>query len=233
MKVVCLLLILPLWSVYSEAQTSYIEVAVSDTVIVAADQFVFHLMVMPDAMYMESDTVPAGRPVNYMLREKEIRQRQKKAIDAYEAWLKAAGFTASPLNIPDMMSSRGYGNYFLTYHITSVEELKRFQNILKEEPSINAVLQSATSRQEEDHQKRLLSKLMDKARSKATYIAALSGKKISDIESVSDNVTNERTSWNPYLSSTPVTRAPADSNPTQINISYPITGKLVVRFSWN
>jgi hypothetical protein len=231
MRACSFILFLALWFNRSGAQANYIEVAVSDTVLVAADQFLFHLMVFPDAIYTEADTVQAGRSVNYLRREKEMRQRQKKAIDAYEAWLKASGFIASLPNIPDMMASRGYGNYFLAYHLTSIEELKRFQNLLKEEPSINAVLQSATNRQEEEHQKRLYSKLMDKARMKAAYLATLSGKKITGILSVSDNIPPDQAGWHPY---TPTTSAIRTTDPpSSINTNYPLNGKLVVRFSWN
>ena len=166
MKMLSILLASFLLFINAKAQEQYVEVAVSDTVLLPADQFVYQVIAMPD-MYMETTEVVPAAPatrVDYAKREREMRLLQKKQLDTIEAKLKRAGFVALPAGIQDMMASRGFGNYFLTYQLTSVDALKRFQDILKTSNNVNAVLQSATSKSEEQYQQRLYAKLMEKAK---------------------------------------------------------------------
>jgi hypothetical protein len=212
----------------SGAQSNFVEVSVSDTIIATADQFLFQLMATPDFTMTETtDVAPARSRADYMRTEKEMRQKQREMLDAVEQRLKAKGFNALPVGIPDMMASRGFGNYFLNYHLPSIEALRRFQEALKDEKAVNAMLQSATTKAEEGNQKRLYSKLVERAKAKAEYLALLSGKKITGILSVSENIPPEMGGWS--YGTTMTTR----SSETSLNTSYPVHGRLIVRFSWN
>jgi hypothetical protein len=216
-----------LLSIFSSAQNNYIEVSVTDTVVVLADQFTFHLMIMHDA-FIEPDAVRATRK-EYMKTESEIRARQKQMLDDLEIRLKTSGFLVAPMGISDMMASRGFGNYYLVYQIQSVEDLRKFQTVLKSEKHVHTMLQNVTTKQEEVHQKRLYLKLLEKARSRAAYLAGISDKKINSIISISDHVDNYY-GRQPYPS-TSVTKV--SEEPTNINTSYPLNGRMVVRFLWN
>jgi hypothetical protein len=215
----------------SAKDEKYVEVVVSDTILVAADQFVFQVMAMPQDY---TEAVPAGStPIDYTRREREMRQKQKKALDDIEAKLKKAGFNAAPLSIADMAAARGYGNYFLTYHLSSEDELKRFQSVVRNESSANVVLQSALSRSENQHQARLYNKLMEKARNNANAIASINGKKLGSVLMVSEAGTEDNR-YNPYLPTLSSRRggAMSEEDGMAVNTNYPIRGRILVRYEW-
>lgn len=219
----CLMLIGSL----AQGQSSYVEVSVFDTVQVNGDQFVFQLMAMPDMTNMEPAAAAPSR-YDYIRQETEMRRRQKQILDSVEIRLKSAGFNTLPVGVFEMMSGRGYGQHFLTYRITDVESLKQFRTALLNENYINAVLQTVTSTGEEDHRKRLYTKLLSQAKAKATHLADLSGKKITGILTISDAAQGD---WTMYPQ--PVTSTRTAEDGMNINTRYPLHGKLTVKFAWN
>jgi hypothetical protein len=139
----------------SHAQTNYVEVSVTDTVLVQGNQFVFQVMVLPEAAFMTTDTAPVRDPNYYRRREAEMRDRQKQMLDTLEGGFRSAGFTPLPLGIADMMASRGYGNHYLLFRIPSTEALIRLQAFLNQQKGVMSTLQSVWSTEEAAHQDRL------------------------------------------------------------------------------
>ncbi|MCD6065005.1 MAG: hypothetical protein K0R82_2916 [Flavipsychrobacter sp.] len=211
------------------AQEHFVEVVVTDTILIPADQFIFQVMAMPDDMTMETATTT---PIDYSRRERQMRQRQKSMLDSLQAKLMRSGFIPAPLSISDMASGRGYGNQFLTYQLVSEAELRRFQHALRDAGAVNAVLQSAVSTKEIDYQQRLYAKMMDKARANASALAALSGRKLGSILMVSETA-DENNRWNPYMPTISSRRPGMMSADTpEVNANYALRGKLLVRFGW-
>jgi hypothetical protein len=218
----------------AHAQNNYVEVTVNDTVQVKADYFVFRVMINPDNDYNNADTAGMRTdPMGYYRKiETKRQERQKDAFKAMETKLKNEGFSVEPLTLGDFAYRNSLTN-FLLISTRSVDRLNTLNEMVKTEKGLNLQLTQITSSQEDAAVLRLQQKLMAKAKTKAAELAKLTGKKISGIISVSDR----RNDQAPYLQNnisqvTALGVERVNVPGEKINASYPMTGALVVRFSW-
>ncbi|MEJ7674329.1 MAG: hypothetical protein WKF59_16945 [Chitinophagaceae bacterium] len=165
------------WSFALSAQNNnYVEVAVNDTVLVQADQFIYRLNFMPDMSTMLIDTAAAKSPNYYLKRTEEIREKQVQIKEEWQRKLKLAGFTLVTLNLNEAFIKNNYDNGMLVY-VNSSDSLVWLFSLIKNEKTVTGNLVSVKTRNEEIYFNNLYKKLLEKARKRGIYIAESIGKK--------------------------------------------------------
>ncbi len=217
------------------AQNNYVEVSVTDTVLLNADYFVFRVNATSELDYNYNiDTAGIRTDPNYYRKFAE-RQRLKQldALKAIEIKLKETGFLLDPVVLSDLAYRNNAAlNLIVSTH--SSQAVTALNELVKTEKGFGFSLTQVGSSQEDAYTAKLMQKLMAKARVKANELARLSGKKIISILSVSDK-RNDQPAYQlnnlSVINSLGIDRQKG-AGEKGIYTAYPLQGTLFVRFIW-
>ncbi|MES2003798.1 MAG: hypothetical protein V4450_04705 [Bacteroidota bacterium] len=231
--IISLCFFLCLFSGSLSAQSNYVEVSVTDTIQVKADYFVFRFNLNPD-IDVQPDTTGMRTDPNYYRKVAEkTRQRQVEAAKVLEQKLKDAGFNTEATTLSDWVfrNSYGFSIYATTRDVASFGVLDK---LMKTERGITCNLTQISSTQENIQADRLSKKLMDKARAKASFLAAEAKKKLLSVIAVSDKKT-ELINYSNINNVSLLASLGIDKTVVKdggINPLYPVQGSLTVKFGW-
>ncbi len=185
MRKIVLLLFIMVLGVSSYAQNSYIELTVTDTMLVKADYFHLRVNIVPD--YDNTiDTIGLKTDPDYYKNKLERqRQKQLEQVHKVEILLKENGFLLEPIALGELnyKSSVPFSSVVTT---TNTKALQFLLNLSKTGKGITFNLLNVGSKNEEEKYNKLFKKVLDKAKEKATYIASLQNKKLGGIISLID-----------------------------------------------
>jgi len=229
-KMLVLIISLFLSSITLAQTANYIEVTVNDTVLVQPDQFVYRLIFSPDINTMIIDTAAAKLPNYYIKRAEEIKEKQKQLKEEWQNKIKNAGFTIMLQNLNEAFIKNSYDNNIsVQILINSIDSLIKFFSLIKNEKSLIGNLQSVKTKNEDFYYNNLYKKLLEKARRRADYIAVSIGKKVSGINSISEN-RNYFSGWNAYPQNYIFPPPQSASDNKTFIAAYQIQSNLTVRF---
>jgi hypothetical protein len=237
-----LLSIFLLVSLHATAQEKFIEVTVSDTAWVKPNQFVYTIITNPSIQYDVSDTTVGGDFGNYEKRKGEATRRQKLLMDSFKHVLANKGFDVMPERIEDVYSTYDEPKFYALHILTqSFDSVKLLYHYIVNNQSFYGGITFAKATNESIYNKRLLQKLLIKAKDDANAIAAESnlrtGNIISIKEGVSEKTTGEWVAYPPlsglardgyFFTLSPESFAGAKKDTTDL---YKIEKTLVVRFA--
>lgn len=202
MKYVFLSLFLVL-SLTLMAQQKFIEVNVTDTMLVSADLFVYQINIIQDEDAKFSEVRfkdAASYAKETMLTDKKIQKLYDSVINA----LTTAGYVFSSPDISEKFliqpnpEFKSRTAYVIVSTIDSLNTLYRRLQTIKNLTG-NVVVRRAKN--EEMYRKQLLQKLLDKATAKAKNLADMSGLSIGSIQSIIENETDKpdaKGGWSAY-----------------------------------
>ena len=227
------------------AQEKFIEVTVSDTVLVEANTFVYRvtLSAIPLADYAVS------HHLNYEQAMHLERRREMEALDSLIHALQQKGFVALPPSASDSFQTQSMSNRS-TYRrilVHTIDSLSRLFQFVKKDLRFEGSVEKARASDESTAQKMLWEKVLVAGRQKATVLAAASGLHITGVLSVIDKAEEKAAGgWTSYPplsalgdeSSIPgwhTTFGPYAENVlvtgVSINTFYPINATFTIRFA--
>ena len=182
-----ILLLLLICCFHASAQQKYIEVSISDTILAKADWYSYRILLNAGS---DASDYTASRKKNST--EDWYDQRQTKTALAFDTLLqklKANGFRTDKPSLGDSINvyKREYP-FLITRVIThSLDSLRLLGSLLKDQKNLVGYLESSAATNDSVFQKRLLKKILDKARAKAETIAVFSDLHVRGVISVSEN----------------------------------------------
>ncbi len=193
-----LLLLISATSIKATCQEKFIEVTVTDTAWVTPNQFIYTIMANPAPEDVLDDTDSGNGALGYVKRKMTISQRQKMIVDSLRDILNAKGFHILPQNIENSFSANDENSSFsIQVFTTTVDSIAVIFELVKDKPSLYGTLTWVKATGEEIYRKKLLQKLINTSKDKATTIAAASNLKIANIISVQETP-KEEGGWTAY-----------------------------------
>jgi hypothetical protein len=171
------------------AQSNYVEVTVSDTLIVKANEFIYRLNYLMDQSSVPFDTSKM-RDLTYAAKRSDlIRQKANESFKDLQTKIKNEGFILLPISLNEAFNKYGNNiqNLALVVDIPSLDQLFKFYGLIKNDKNIQGGIQVAKLKDEVKYIHILYKKLLLKARSEANYLAGLNNKKIVALASISEN----------------------------------------------
>lgn len=184
----------------SFSQQSFIEVNVSDTVLVEPDIFVYRLTVLPNDE-IENDELRYKNPDAFKKKIMTQQSLQQKRFDSLKLAIKRIGFAVLPESIQDVYIhyNQEYNLFSLDIWITSLDSLNFLYNQIKNNNLVVGSLELYKAKDETIAYKNLYAKLIAKAQKNAELIATNSNKKLVSIFSVTENkVEEDKGGWTAY-----------------------------------
>lgn len=183
-------------------QQKYIEVTVSDTVMVKPDVFIYRIVSAPWDEALSYVTPRKGREsggINYALLQSNGIHR----FDSLKTALKAHGFAVLPqaladsVNFTNESAMRNLSCKVITH---SVDSLGMLYRMLADHAGLSCMLESAVAADDSVYQKKLFGKTFAKAHAKAEGLAVYSRQQVRDVLSVTESKAEESAiyGWTSY-----------------------------------
>jgi len=168
-------------------QKKELQVTVSDTMMIQADNFVLKVSASQNPVYDNPDTSEMRKPNYYNnARIKQI-EFQKSLITKIETKMSNVGFEVVPKNLRDFQNYADYSTPSITFRIYGKDSLTAFIDTIIANKNLNLNFITVQTNKIEYYQQLLLKKLIAKAKKEAAYLASLSGNKITSVISLSEN----------------------------------------------
>ncbi|HTR31800.1 MAG TPA: hypothetical protein VMH27_21150 [Puia sp.] len=234
------------WCVRATGQQKYVEVTVSDTVLVKPDLFVYGLeMTASDDATDYTMTRKSHQPVLDLYRQRILQEKSR--FDSLKSALKAAGFAVYRSSLGDSVNVlQSDVPVFMARVITrSVDSLGMLSQKLRNVKGLRGYLQAVVATRDSAFQDALFRKMLRQARTKAESIAAFTDLHIRGVLAVTEdkNGEGETGGWTSYppLSALAESVIPGwhttISGPSNIVAGdftaagwYPLNGRITVRF---
>ncbi len=168
-------------------QKKELEVSVSDTLSIQADNFVIKVSASPNGVYEIPDTSEIRKPNYYINARNRQIDLQKAMINKIEIKMSNLGFEVLPKSLKDFQNYGDYSNPSLNFHVSGKDSLTVFIDSIIANKNLNLNFVSAQSNKIDYYQQQLLKKLIAKAKKEAVYLASLSNNKVSSIISLSEH----------------------------------------------
>lgn len=212
-----LVLVLSFFIVKSQ---SYIEVIVTDSVMVKADYFVY-------GFYADKN-VSLVDDVDPLTSVEKSRRKTRSTVDSLKTVLIAKGFRFLPSSIRDSVFIAEYSTKVHKLVTYSVDSLAQAYVIIAAAKNVNAYLFEATSKNQSTALKKLYIKILAFAHQQAEMIAAASGSKPGNVLSIT-----EKPAEYPSLSTIGATVAGWHTSvgPELVGDWFPLTKTFTVRYS--
>lgn len=212
------------------AQNNFVEITVADTAIVSANEFLLNVYFNSEKYTEPTDTIDYKDPNIYIKRQARLEIKRKEFDLLIREKLSQAGFYPVIASINELLDE----DYKETmrFYVHNIESLKAFNNIIRQTSMAHASLYYVKSDKEEHEYNRLYKKLIEKALKRAKFIAAMEGKEIGTIMSVTDS-RNNFFGWNYYNNPTGTLKYNTiEINGISVIGSYQIQNTITVRYSW-
>lgn len=226
------------------AQQKFIEVTVSDTVLVKADLFVYKIALAPDREYSEVDTTPRSPQLLEAMIQQRL-QNSRRSFDSLRSALSAGGFVLYKSSLEDSFNIIQSDVYYFSMRIMthSADSLAMLYRRLRDVKGLAGYLELAVAAHDSSYQKKLFKKILGMARIKAETIAAYSDQRVRGVLAVTENKADggETGGWTSYPPLSALTESvipgwhttirPANIIPASSAMGwYPLAGTLTVRF---
>jgi hypothetical protein len=217
---------------------SFVEVTVRDTVMLKADYFLYTFLVNNYSYY---DATVDTLSTEDVQGKGSATQRLEKEFASIMNELKQNNFKLYSPTLIDSLTINNANSGVMraaALIISDLDSLKLANSILKKSEKVMAYVQGKKAVTSED-EKRLYKKLLDAANKQANSIATLAGRKIKQVESVTEKQDESGYTTYPPLSSLGASEIPGwhttigipDFAPSSKEIYYPVSNTLTVRFS--
>ncbi len=212
------------------AQNNFVEITVADTAIINANEFMVNVYFNPEKYTEPTDTLDSRDPNTYPKRQARLEIKRKEINLLIREKLSQAGFYPVVAGINELLDE----DYKETakFYVHNIDSLKAFNNIIRQITMARASLYYVKSDKEEDEYNSLYKKLIVKALKRAKYIAAMQGKQIGTIMSVTDS-RNNFVGWEYYNNSNGTVKYNTiEIEGIRVIGSYRIQNTITVRYSW-
>lgn len=221
------------------AQEKFVEVTVSDTVLVEANTFVYQVSAKEPSE--DRYAIPGMKSVEQKL--EQAKRRQKQMLDSVIQALQQKGFTILPLSADDsLQSARVFERLFSRRILVhTVDSVVRLYQLIKNDPRLDGSVITHTA-DESAAQKALWGKIIAEARKKAMAISEATNHHITGVLSVIDKPQERASGWTSYpplhedytfpgwhMGTAPEENVLVTGVP--INTFYPIRATFTVRFA--
>lgn len=177
------------FSLISSRSQSFIEVKITDSILVKPDSYIYSFDLSSIATFSEemNDTLRFSSPTRYMEIEVAGKAHRQRSIDSISSLLRSMGFKIVEKELFEELAI-GMESEPMSGIITgSPDSLKMVHEVLKANKNIKAWMHSAGVKGEEAYYKQLFEKIMSAAKRKATAIASASGRKLGTVISVTED----------------------------------------------
>jgi hypothetical protein len=197
MKFFSSLILLLFVSVNIFSQQKFIEVTVDDTVLVKPDLFVYNIIIENSGNY-EREVMRDAK--TYEKQRAIIQHTLSKLYDSLKTVFTNAGFYVLPRSLrSSVISSEDDANYTINLVTTTTDSVKMIYDMIRNTEFTEGFLWLSKAKDETTYLNLLYKKIIEKAKEKATTIAALSGQKLGSVYSVSETNDMAQTSgWTAY-----------------------------------
>jgi hypothetical protein len=167
----------------SAQQQNFVEVTVSDSLHIEADEIIYLVKALDD--YTSTDTVTVDS-TTFPLQPVSVSPKPDVLVEVRRI-IKEMGLDT--LSDPSTIVSniRYYRiDHSIRVRFTSDEKLKQFINRLRQIENITGAVVKLESKEKEEAKKRLFRQIVQKAKTEAEMLAQLSGKKLGVIASIQE-----------------------------------------------
>jgi hypothetical protein len=223
-----------LFSQSLHAQSQFVEVTVSDTAIVKADEFLYRLNFNADQTLIPFDTAKGKDPQYSIKRYEALRQKSEELFHEYESKIKNEGFEILPMSVNEAMNKMPYPINSFVVDVRSPESLLKLYDMVKNDRSVNGSIQTIKVSNEDAASNKLYKKLMAKARAKAGYLAKLNNKRIISLISFSDSRSPVpfQMQYYSYNTATISDSPRIDFNGHEVSIGMVLQNSITVKYYW-
>ncbi|MES2847842.1 MAG: hypothetical protein V4685_02215 [Bacteroidota bacterium] len=184
------------------AQQKFIEVTVSDTVLIKPDCFMYRISLSRSDNAL--DTMAYTNPDTYklLLLAKAVAQRTK--LDSLKKQLKQKNFRCVPASIKEAYQFNtdymygGFNYYFVDVITNTTDSIKLLYNIVSENRDLSGAFIESFTLNKAPYEKRLYQKLLASAQTKAETLALLSKRKVGAVISITEGKEKESQGWTIY-----------------------------------
>jgi hypothetical protein len=228
------------------AQQKYIEVTVSDTVLVKPDLFIYKIILTPDDDPQEFVAARRGHQPMEDVYEQRL-SKGKNRFDSLKSALRAGGYAVYRSSLGDSVNiiQPEMSLFFARVITHSIDSLEILSRRLRDMKGLRGYLEESVATQDSSFQEELFRKILRRARAKAESIAAFNDQHVRGVLTVTEGK-KEDVSGGGWTSYPPLSALTEDltpgwhttiSGPSKIvvgNLSaigwYPLSGTFTVRF---
>ncbi len=193
LPVLCLLA-----SITANCQEKFVEVIVSDTMMITPDRFIYGIVAKPQENNFDFESKKMGSLDYEKIKAKESG-KQKQRIDSLRNILSQKGFAIYGENNEVSYNKIDETTpYYLQVNVSSQDSLAILYSLIKNNATWYGYVVSRKAAGEDVYMQKLWQRIMQVAKQKANALAVLGGLQLGNVTQVKETAKNEERGWTAY-----------------------------------